>query len=715
MKTILVIIISALTCSAFGQMKVSGTVTDIKGEPVPGANVYLADTYDGATTDHEGRFEFTSPEKGVALLIVTFIGYKEFRREVLLEGKPIIIEARLIEEINELEAVTITVGVFTASDESRRTIFNPTDIATTAGATADIAGALNTLPGTQKVGENGRLFVRGGDGHEVRTFIDGMAVFNPYSATAPNTPTRGRFLPFMFKGTSFSTGGYSAEYGQALSSALILDSKDKEEITRTDIGILSAGVDLTRVQAWERTSLAGKIEYTNIRPYYHLIDQEIDWKNPPVSVAGHLVFRQQVLKDGLLKVYGNINHSRLSLFNHDIDNPSQRYLYDLSNDYRYVNATYKNPLNENWIVRGGVSLTYVQDHKIIEDVSLTDTEKALHVKAVFEGSLSERIELKTGIETITRRYDQHTLMNDLTGSMAGFHEHLTAAFIESDVYGSNRFITRGGIRFEYNSLLHEVFVDPRLSLAHKTGKNGSVSVAYGKFRQSPVEHLLLKNNELEPERADHYIASYQVINDDRTFRVETYYKKYDNLVKVYEEEELTNDGEGEASGIEFFWRDKRTFKNTDYWISYSWLDTKRNYLHFPYKATPSFVSNHNFSIVCKYFLTPLKTQLGATYSFASGRPYNDPNKTIFNDGKTPAYHDLSVNAAWLPKSWLIVYFSVTNVTGRDNIFGYEFSSVPNEDGFYSGRPVRQPARRFFFAGIFITLSKEKSVNLLPAL
>ena len=182
----------------------------------------------------------------------------------------------------------ITAGAFTASDASRRTVFKALDIATTAGATADIAGALNTLPGTQKVGETGRLFVRGGDGNETRTFIDGMVVLDAYSTSAPNTPSRGRFLPFMFKGTSFSTGGYSAEYGQALSSALVLDSKDKAESTRTDIGILSVGGDVAHTQVWERGSVAGKIQYTNIRPYVGLINQEIDWKKAPVSLEGVL-------------------------------------------------------------------------------------------------------------------------------------------------------------------------------------------------------------------------------------------------------------------------------------------------------------------------------------------------------------------------------------------------------------------------------------------
>lgn len=59
--------------------------------------------------------------------------------------------AILKEEINQLDGVVISAGSFTAGEEKRRTILKPVDIAMTAGGTADIAGALNTLPGTQKL------------------------------------------------------------------------------------------------------------------------------------------------------------------------------------------------------------------------------------------------------------------------------------------------------------------------------------------------------------------------------------------------------------------------------------------------------------------------------------------------------------------------------------------------------------------------------------
>ena len=114
-------------------------------------------------------------------------------------------------------------------------------------------------------------------------------------------------------------GGYSAEYGQALSSALVLDSKDRAESTRTDIGILSVGGDVAHTQAWKTGSAAAKVQYTNIKPYYGLINQEIDWKEPPVSTEAVAAFRQQIGTNGLFKLYGNFSRAHFSMYNHSID------------------------------------------------------------------------------------------------------------------------------------------------------------------------------------------------------------------------------------------------------------------------------------------------------------------------------------------------------------------------------------------------------------
>ena len=210
------------------------------------------------------------------------------------------------------------------------------DIVTTAGATADIAGALNTLPGTQKVGEEGRLFVRGGAGHETKTYIDGLQVLKPYSTTIPNTPTRGRFSPFMFSGTSFSTGGYSAEYGQALSSALILNTKEKPTQTRTDLSLMTVGVELSHTQSWAKSSLAVQGAYYNLKPYFRLVNQTTDWLNEPESGQASLAARHMVGSTGMLKIYGLFSTNHFRLFVHDIVDPSIKSLVELKNNYIYA-------------------------------------------------------------------------------------------------------------------------------------------------------------------------------------------------------------------------------------------------------------------------------------------------------------------------------------------------------------------------------------------
>lgn len=713
MKTCLLSFFVLIQTLALAQTKISGIVTDEKGEVIPGANVSIVGAYDGASTNEEGKFQFTTQEKGALVLAVSFIGYKPYQQSITANGNPIQVTIILKESINELEAVVITAGSFNASDESRRTVFKALDIATTAGATADIAGALNTLPGTQKVGESGRLFVRGGDGTETRTFIDGMLVLDAYGAAAPNTPSRGRFLPFMFKGTSFSTGGYSAEYGQALSSALVLDSKDTESITRTDIGLLSVGADVAHTQVWNKASLAGKIQYTNIRPYFGLINQEIEWDKAPLSYEGSAAFRQQVGKTGLLKVFGNFNQSDFSLFEKDILDENQRTRFQLNNGYRYINTAYKQAISKNWNMRSGTSFTHIKNDIGIGEIKVDEVDKGIHTKWVAEGSLSDAAEMVLGAEWINHSYNVKV---DTSVYSLQFKEDVLASFAESQYYISNNFVIKTGVRAEYNSLLNKVAVDPRFSLAFKPGKEGQFSFAYGRFRQSPRNEYVRINSTLQQELSSHYILSYQLVENSRTFRAEVYYKEYENLVTQNQvTQRLANDGAGYAKGFEFFWRDNRSIERLDYWLSYSYLDTKRKQGNFPEQVMPSFASAHNFSIVGKYYFVVLKSQVGLTYSYTSGRPYHNPNENKFMNGRTPYYSDLSFNWSYLPKPNIIVHFSCTNVLGRDNIFGYQFSNQPNNEGIYVSRPIRQAAPRFIFLGVFITLSKDKVNNQLPSL
>jgi len=216
---------------SLAQSEISGTVKDHKGEVVVGANVYIKGTYDGASSDVDGKFRFISNDTGKVTLVVSYIGHETNEQQVHLANKQINLDITLKSALEELDVVTISAGSIEASDEKKAVILRPLDIVTTAGAGADIYGALQTLPGASVVGEQEGLFVRGGDASETKTIIDGMVVRHPFYSSEPDIKQRGRFSPFLFKGTMFSTGGYSAEYGQAMSSVLILKSTDLADKT----------------------------------------------------------------------------------------------------------------------------------------------------------------------------------------------------------------------------------------------------------------------------------------------------------------------------------------------------------------------------------------------------------------------------------------------------------------------------------------------------
>src|SRR5215471_767100 len=222
MKKALCVLLIYFPFVAAAQVTISGKVVDKKG-PLRDASITIKDTYDGAITDSLGHFSFKTSEKGQFTLVVSSLGYKPYEEKITIEKTNLTYDITLKEEITELKAVVVTAGTFEAGDKKRAgVVLTPLDIVTTASANADVTQALKTLPGAQQVGEREGVFVRGGTAEETKIFIDGTLVNKFFYSSAPNIAGYGCFSPFLFKGTVFSTGGYSALYGQALSAALIL-------------------------------------------------------------------------------------------------------------------------------------------------------------------------------------------------------------------------------------------------------------------------------------------------------------------------------------------------------------------------------------------------------------------------------------------------------------------------------------------------------------
>lgn len=717
MKTIITFLVLTLTQILLGQTTISGKVLDEKKQPLQGANVFIDGTYDGTSSDADGNFKFSTAAKGTQVLKITFLTFETLSQSISIENyksQTFILR----ESINSLDAVVINAGMLEAGDKARVAVLKPLDIVTTAGSAGDIVSALQTLPGTQTVGENGRLFVRGGESDETQTFVDGLRVAQPYGASANNVPTRGRFSPFLFSGISFSTGGYSAEYGEALSSVLLLNTINEPVQEQTDISLMTVGLGLSNTQKWNKSSLSVNTAYIDLAPYQLAVPQAVDWNRPYQSLSGEAVYRYQ-FDNGLLKVYTAFDASRFDLNQENI-NTNIKDRVNFKNNNLYFNTVYKGFLINNWQLIAGASYGLGQNKIDINQDFLDNEENALHLKLKVFSKISNKLKLSFGSDYFLTNFDESYTPIGQSSFNSGYNSGISAFYSEMDYFFNKNLAFNFGIRASNNSLLNQSSVSPRASVAYKTGKFNQFSFAYGKFEQAPKADYLKYNSNFENEKTQHYILNYTFAKDGTTLRAEAYYKNYNDLVKFDTNAPVfnsnyTNTGFGYAKGLDIFFREDNRIKNLQYWISYSFIDTQRNYRNYSQEATPSFVAKHTASIVTKYWVSSLRSQVGITYNFNSGRPFENPNTKGFLNEKTKSFSNVNLGWAYLMSPQKILYLSVSNVLGTKNVFGYEYANTPNPQGNFESKPIIPTASRFIFVGFFWTISTDKKTNQLDNL
>ena len=300
---------------------------------------------------------------------------------------------------------------------------------------------------------------------------------------------------------------------------------------------------------------------------------------------------------------------------------------------------------------------------------------------------------------------------------------ITAVFAETDLGFSNNLSAKVGLRSEYSTELNRWNVAPRLALAYRLSTNWTTSMAYGIFYQNP-EQRYFDSIPLNYQKAEHYIFQVQKSAEGRSFRAEAYYKNYTDLIKTkvlnYRPVAVNNNGDGFAKGFEIFWRDKKSIKNIDYWVSYSYLDSKRNFQNYDQSLFPNFAAKHTLSVVAKKFVIDWKTGFNLSYTYASGRPFynfqTDINGDYYlnNQGKLKDFNALNFSLNYLPnlgkkdsKAFTILVLSVNNILGQKNIYGYNFSN----DGLRS-KPILPSASTFVFIGCFINFGIDRTQDAI---
>lgn len=740
-RSLFVLPLLLLSVAALADYKISGRVVDDKNRPVKGANVYLENTIDGGTTDSAGVFRFTTSETGNQTIVASEVSHATSGQPIMLVGDISDIVLRMKSNApHELDAVVITAGSFDASDRTK-TVLKPLDIVTTAGANADVVKAMQMLPGTQQTGPDNGMFVRGGDASEAAILVDAMVVQNAFFAGAPGVATRSRFGAFQYQGVSFSSGGYSARYGQALSSVLELNSTDLPEKSTVNLGINMASAYASGIKKWKNSALDVGANYTNTTPFFGIAKTNFDFYKVPVGGGGNLRYVWKPNKSGILKVSvnGSYNESGIAIPNpyfgmdttganntiQSFSNLGSKINFVTRDKYYYSNVSYKQMFKNKYSLYTAASYSLDETNNSFGNFPIDQKDHRAQYRLEGKDFLSSRLYVLLGGDVqsygITKEFSSYFKQS--------FTETLLAGYTEMEWTPIYWIAVKPGLRYEHSTLLNTDKIAPRLSMAIRTGNHSQASLAGGIFYQDADNTYLLAGKRPGMQQATHYIANWQYNKNERTLRLEGYYKNYADLVRtifnsydptgfrvIDSSTVVNNDGYGYAQGLELFWRDKKTVKNLDYWVSYSYIDTRRLYGSYLALATPTFVANHNLNLVTKYFVDKWHMNFSATYSFASGRPYYNPSYSPTDDSKflsdrTPAFNNLAFAVAYLHsfgKWFSVFYVSIDNVTNAHNIFGYRYNY---SGGAYTSSPILPAMYRTFFVGANFSLSQFKKDEL----
>lgn len=698
-----------ISAQLLAQSTLKGEVKNEKGEPMQYVSVSLLNTVEGTLTTPAGVFELKTKLTGPQVLVVSYLGYTKINRPVELADSIYTFSFVMQPDASNLDEVVITAGMIEASNDRTVAVLDPLDIVTTAGAQGDIVGAIQTLPGVQRNGgDQTGLMVRGGDVNESILIIDGTVSQNAFNSTVPGVAQRSRFNPFQFKGTAFSTGGYSVRYGQALSSVLDLSTNDLPEKNNINTGVNMAGVYVSGEKLMGKNGVEYSGYYNNLAPYFAIANTSVDFYDVPQGGGVSTRFVSKTDNNGMFKMNLSQTFNKTGI---RINNPAvagEQMNFGIKNENTYLTSSFKNWIGDRFRYSTAFSFSNNTDNISWDDFLVYRNDNKVQGRAEMWYEASRKFEFMAGGEvqhsTYTQRFD--TLIGQ-------FSEVMSALYVEAEYKPVAWFGIKPGVRAEYSQLLAKGSLSPRISMAVRTGEGSQVSAATGLFYQSAATNYLLLGYRPDFQQAIHYMLNYQWVKKNRTFRVEGYYKSYDQLVREngvaytpnqyrFDLGTVDNSGSGYAQGIDFFWRDKKSIKNFDYWISYSYIDTKRLYQNYVSMVTPDYVSDHNLNVIMKYFVERLQTNFSFSYNFASGRPYYNPNATSFLADKAPDFHNLALTVSYLTtirKMFTVFYLSLDNIANTKNVLGYRYDTAGN------AYPITPPIYRSIFVGVNFSLTE----------
>ena len=237
----IIVFLWAINLSA-ANLIVKGRVIDDANEPVVAATVKVAGTSTGTFTNTDGVYRLTIAERDTLELVYSCIGFEEVRRKLIEANGELTINVRLRQNTKELKEVEVT--EIKRQMESMQTI-SPESYRMSPDATGgSVEAVIATMSGVSSSNElSSQYSVRGGTYDENSVYINGIEVYRPQLISSGQQEGLSIINPDLVGSVGFSTGGFSAEYADKMSSALDITYRQPEAFEGS-VGVSLMGANL---------------------------------------------------------------------------------------------------------------------------------------------------------------------------------------------------------------------------------------------------------------------------------------------------------------------------------------------------------------------------------------------------------------------------------------------------------------------------------------
>ncbi len=744
MKRVILMLISILVMQFISNISISQPNGEIKGkvvdrltkQPVADAIVSIEKTGIKAGTDLNGEFRFTGLESGTFTIKISTIGYVPIliNDVVVMRGR----EAEVYAELDIIQTDEIIV-------EAERFV-KPSDIVSSfknlryeeirraPGGFEDIGRVVQTLPGVSFVNDGRNdLIVRGGSPAENLFLLDNSPIPNINhfgSQGATGGPTSLVNLDLV-REINFITGGFSARYGDKLSSVLEIKLREgNRERFAADINLSATGLGAV-FEGPIGGNKKGSFILSARRSYLDFIFNAAGFGFIPEYTDFQLKANYDISKSNAItfNFIGNLDKVR---FNNDTEEKKQDNEDILKNNQSgYSNSIELRTLTSSksylltTLSRSFTKFDFSgRDANFVETFKNNSEEGETQLKSEFFvlPVKSTQISFGAGISIIDFKNDiaktADTLffadpnpiiipavnLNTDNNAIKGF------GYIQVTQSPATWLRLNAGLRFDYfNFITNKSYVSPRVSANISLLKNLNLNLNYGIFYQSPSYIWLVSNPEnkaLNNIRADHYIAGLEYLfSSDTRATVEVYYKDYKNYPvsqarpyfilannggdfqkpENFGLEPLVSEGTGFARGVEFFFQKALTEKLYGT-VNLSIFEAK--YKSLDGIERPSDYDNKFLFTMTGGYLFGNGWEFASKFRFYGGRPYTPINPTTgiqqvsqYNSERLPNYYSLDVrlDKRWDFSKWsLITYIDIQNITGRKNITNYKWNKYKQE-------------------------------------